>query len=102
MCWNCKVANISNAEQSGIVEVVSQTDQLLHDLIHEQMERDLQRKENTKVLDAREEAQVVTEKVVREAALSCIKTRTTKVDDDVASSSTNSRKRCVDSGDIGK
>lgn len=95
MCRDNKVATTSNPEHSGIVEVLSNTDQLLDELMREQMVRDLQKKEFRKELDARKEALVAAEEVVREAASACATKWTTTAGDNVASSSRTPEKRRV-------
>lgn len=67
MCREREVAELSNAEQSGFVEVLSDTDQLLDEMIHEQMGKNLQRSEEKKDTDAHENALVTAREKMRKA-----------------------------------
>lgn len=94
VCRDGKVTNTSKAEQSGIVEAVSDTDELLDELIHEQMERGSKGgRTEMSLMDERRQWS-------RQERWSEKPLRIERPEEDVASSSRTPKKKRVDSDEM--
>lgn len=100
MCREQKVAVLSKFKQSGIVQGLKDTNQLLDELLHERMEKYLQRSKGKKETNAREKTFFTAEEEIVETATSKTTKQTTKTVYDAARSSKTFKKKRVGCEDV--